>query len=137
ERLETTAAGEDADHALWDTYDGRHFRMDLRTAPLVRVFIARDIADDRWRMLVLAHHLILDHATLELLVQETEQILRGEEDSLPTPVPLRNYVAQTRLGLPLASYDAFFTELLGDAVEPTLPFGLSDVHGGLERPNQE
>ncbi len=41
----------------------------------------------------------------------------------------RTYVAQARLGVSQAQHEAFFSEMLGDIDEPTLAFGLQDVHG--------
>ena len=47
-------------------FDPRHYRLDVRQAPLMRVFIAHDAANARWVMLQLFHHLSMDHTTLEV-----------------------------------------------------------------------
>ncbi|PCF93431.1 AMP-binding protein, partial [Vreelandella nigrificans] len=71
----------------------------------------------------------MDHTTLELLVEEIALIQQGRADELPKPLPFRNFVAQTRLGVSLEEHEAFFKEQLGGVEEPTAPFGLLDVRG--------
>ena len=60
--------------------------------------------------------------------QEIESIRLGQASKLPVPVPFRNFVAQSRLGVPREEHEAFFRHMLSDVTEPTLPFGLTDVH---------
>ncbi|MCG1043648.1 hypothetical protein KQH60_14420, partial [Mycetohabitans sp. B8] len=43
--------------------------------------------------------------------------------------PFRNFVAHVRLSANQASHERFFTDMLADVSEPTLPFGLADVYG--------
>ncbi|MFC5771167.1 AMP-binding protein, partial [Thauera sinica] len=83
----------------------------------------------RWLLHILAHHLAIDHTTLDLLVEEAELIEQGREAELPAPVPFRHFVAQARLGVSQAEHEAFFHDMLGDIDEPTAPFGLTDVQG--------
>ena len=80
-------------------YDPRRYRLDVREAPLLRGFAAEEEKSGRWLLLILAHHLAMDHTTLEVLVQETEWIEAGRSDELSAPVPFRNFVAQARLGV--------------------------------------
>ncbi|HLL46741.1 MAG TPA: amino acid adenylation domain-containing protein, partial [Longimicrobiaceae bacterium] len=122
------AAG-DAAEQLYARFDPRHHRVDLRRAPLLRVVVAADPARDRWLLLLLWHHLTGDHTTVEVLLQEIQAHLLGRAESLPAPLPFRNFVAQARLGVSRAEHEAFFCELLGDVDEPTAPFGLADVQG--------
>ena len=109
--------------------DPGHFRFDVSHAPLLRSFITRDAAKDRWLLAILIHHMAADHTTLELMISETIAIQMGLEAELPNPVPFRNFVAQARLGVSKAEHDAFFTEMLGDISEPTMPFDVQDVQG--------
>ncbi|MBC8943728.1 Amino acid adenylation [Xenorhabdus indica] len=104
-----------------------HYRLNLSDAPLLRFVVAQE-TDGRWIALQLLHHLIGDHETLEVMHREVQAYLTGQEASLPAPVPFRNLVAQARLGVSQAAYTRFFTEMLADVTEPTLPFGLADVH---------
>jgi hypothetical protein len=113
--------------------DPRRVRIDVTQAPLLRCHIARDGAKQRWVMSVLSHHMVVDHTTLEVLVDEARAILRGEEDRLPPPPPFRAFVAQARLGVSQDEHRAFFERMLGDIDEPTAPFGLVDVRGDGRR----
>jgi amino acid adenylation domain-containing protein len=119
----------DAAERLLTLFDPRRFRIDVREAPLMRAFFARDDANGRWLLLLLNHHLAMDHTTLEILIGEVQAHLLGEADRLPPPLPFRNFVAQARLGVSEAEHEAFFCRILSDVDEPTAPFGLSDVQG--------
>lgn len=119
----------DAQQALLARYDPEHYRIDLKHAPLLRGFVTQDRNDGRWLLLILAHHIICDHTTGEILLEEIQAILTGHREHLPPPSPFRNFVAQARLGVSQAEHEAFFKEMLADVDEPTLPFGLRDVQG--------
>ncbi|NHB90350.1 non-ribosomal peptide synthetase, partial [Photorhabdus tasmaniensis] len=108
-------------------FDPHHHRLDLGEAPLLRFVVAQE-TDGRWIVLQLLHHLIGDHETLEVMHSEVQAYLIGQEDSLPDPVPFRNLVAQVRLGVSQEAHTRFFTEMLAAVDEPTLPFGLTEVH---------
>ncbi|MFF7400486.1 amino acid adenylation domain-containing protein [Streptomyces murinus] len=103
--------------------------MDITTAPLVHVTVAEVPGTTRWVALVQVHHLIQDHTAVDVLFAEVQAFLIGRAAELPTPLPFRNFVAQARLGIPVAEHEAFFTGLLGDVTEPTAPFGIVDVRG--------
>ncbi|PQQ26709.1 non-ribosomal peptide synthetase, partial [Photorhabdus luminescens] len=108
-------------------FDPRQHRIDLREAPLLR-FVAAQETDGRWILLQLLHHLIGDHETMEVMHREVRAYLAGQEESLPTPAPFRNLIAQARLGMSQAEHTRFFTDMLAGIDEPTLPFGLTEVH---------
>ena len=121
------SSGEPIADQLKRVYDPRRYRIDVRKPPLLRAYEAEDVEKGRWLLLLLVHHLAIDHTTLELLIEEAAQLERGGE--LPPPVPFRNFVAQARLGVSREEHESFFRELLGDVDEPTAPFGLMDVQG--------
>jgi len=114
---------------LHSRFDARHYRLDVRQAPLMRLVCAQDSVNDRWVAVLLFHHMALDHAALEVVQHEMQAFLLGQGGALPEAVPYRNYVAQVRLGVSREAHEAFFREMLGDLEEPTLPFGLQDVQG--------
>nr|WP_318246605.1 non-ribosomal peptide synthetase [Rhizobium sp. T1473] len=110
-------------------FDPRQDRIDLGRAPLLRIVIAREPGSGRWLLLQLLHHLIGDHTTLEVMHAEVRAVLEGRGHELAAPQPFRNLVAQARLGVDAKAHEAFFRAMLADIDEPTLPFGLSQVHG--------
>ncbi|OHV53272.1 non-ribosomal peptide synthetase [Photorhabdus temperata] len=108
-------------------FDPRQYRFDLNQAPLLRFVIAPE-TDGRWQVLQLLHHLIGDRTTMEVMHREVWAYLAGQSDNLPVPTPFRNLVAEARLGVSQAEHTRFFTDMLADVDEPTLPFGLIGVH---------
>ena len=89
------AAG-DAGQQLYTRFDPRRVRIDLRQAPMLRVCIAFDAAQNRWLMLTRWHHIIGDHTTNDVIQEEIQAHLLGRAELLTTSVPYRNVVAQSR-----------------------------------------
>ncbi|WP_422645819.1 amino acid adenylation domain-containing protein [Xenorhabdus ehlersii] len=112
---------------LTQRFDPCQHRIDLSQAPLLRFVIAQD-TDGRWILLQQLHHLIGDHTTLEVMNNEVQAYLTGRGDRLPAPVPFRTLVAQAQLGISQEEHTRFFTDMLAMVDEPTLPFGLTEVH---------
>ena len=129
EEVALDAAAGDVAAQLSERFNPRHYRLDVRQAPLLRIALAYDAHNDRWALVLLLHHLVSDHATLELLLEEVCAHMLGQQAQLPPPLPFRNFVAQARLGISQEEHEMFFRQMLGDVDEPTVPFGLSDVHG--------
>jgi amino acid adenylation domain-containing protein len=129
EEVSLNAAAGDIAEQLYARFDPRRYRLDVSQAPLLRALIAEDTANSRWVMVLMVHHLAVDHVTLGILQQEIRVRLQGSTDTLPAPLPFRNFVAQARLGVKPEEHEAYFKKLLGDVEEPTAPFGLTDVQG--------
>ena len=129
EELRFDATKGDIAEQLEKRFDPRHFRLDVGQAPILRIFIAHDAANARWVMLRIHHHLMEDHTTDELMSEEIHLHLQGQAHELLPPLPFRNFVAHTRLGIPAKEHEAYFRNMLAAVDEPTAPFGLMDVKG--------
>ncbi|QPQ89137.1 amino acid adenylation domain-containing protein (plasmid) [Burkholderia gladioli] len=116
-----------ANAQLLRRFDPQHHRIALTQAPLLRFVTARQ-PDGRWLLLELRHHLIGDHSTGEALNAEVRAFMTNEGSQLAAPQPFRNLVAQARLGISQEEHARYFRSQLAGIDEPTLPFGLTDVH---------
>jgi amino acid adenylation domain-containing protein len=104
-------------------------KMDVRQAPLVRLQVAPDPHSERWYALLQMHHLVADNTAQEIVLSEVAAYLQRPAPDLPEPVSYRNHVAQALAHSRLRDAQAFFRRKLADLDEPTIPFGLADVHG--------
>ena len=109
-------------------------QMDLSRAPLLRLTAAAEPGSGRWLAVLQTHHMVLDHAGLETVLEEIAALLAGRADALPEPLPFRDFVAQARLGASREEHERYFAALLGDVTEPTAPYGLLDVHEHRREP---
>ncbi|WP_146052411.1 non-ribosomal peptide synthetase, partial [Pectobacterium atrosepticum] len=125
--FEPTSA-DDVPAQLKKQTDPRTRRLDLNQAPLLSADIAHDAATGEWLLALGLHHLISDHMTLTLIVGEIRHLLQGQQDTLPTPLPYRNFIAQI-LSVPNTEHEAYFRERLADIDAPTIPFDLLDTQG--------
>jgi amino acid adenylation domain-containing protein len=128
QEVESDGHGDVAEQ-LWARFDPRHHRLDVRRAPMLQVYVARDAEHGCWLLLLQMHHLAGDHTTLEVMDGEIRAYLVGQAHELPAALPFRSYVAQARLGISREEHEAHFRALLGDIEEPTAPFGVLDVRG--------
>ncbi|WP_248751506.1 non-ribosomal peptide synthetase [Pseudomonas sp. MWU15-20650] len=110
-------------------FDARRYRLDISQAPLIRLMYAQDPANQRVVVVLLYHHIALDHTAFDVVLREMQGYLLGHAAPTAVPMPYRNYVAQARLGVSEQEHEQFFRQMLGDVEEPTLPFGLQDVRG--------
>ena len=129
EEVELNGVDGDAATRMYAQLDPRRNRLDVRQAPMMRAYVGYNAAKDRWLLSLLIHHLSGDHTTEELIEEEIEAQLSGQEHLLPAPVPFRNLVVQARFGMSQEEHEAFFRKMLADVVEPTAPFGLLNVQG--------
>ncbi|KAF9153201.1 hypothetical protein BGX20_004977, partial [Mortierella sp. AD010] len=115
-----------ADQVLRFT-DPREHRIDLTQAPLMRFVIAQDI-DGSWAVVYMTHHIIGDNSTVAIMMNEIQMFMEGQAQTLLTPVPFRNLIAQVRSGPSVQVHEQFFANMLSDIDTPAFPYGLSDIH---------
>ncbi|GFM76939.1 non-ribosomal peptide synthetase [Pseudomonas cichorii] len=113
---------------LQQASDPRHLRMDLTKAPLLSARIVQDPQSRRWLLALLDHHLISDHVSLAIILEEIQTIMQDRRDKLPVPLPYRDFVAQTLASTP-EIHEAYFSERLAVIDTPTAPFDLLDIQG--------
>jgi amino acid adenylation domain-containing protein len=136
-RLEVTDlaledSGNDVIELLYEAARYQEIRLDIRAAPLMRVWRAHDPRNGRWLLLQVMHQLVGDHSSLERLREEIEVHMEESAAPLPPPIPFRNFVARVRHTSKEVDHKAYFTRELGDVDEPTLMFGVSGVVSGRE-----
>ncbi|WP_428244384.1 amino acid adenylation domain-containing protein [Gynuella sp.] len=115
-------------------FDLDSYRIDIRQAPMIQAKVCFDAPNQRWLMYWLCHHLIEDVTTLQLMLQEVQAYMNGQEHRLPPSVPFRQFVAYSKAKASDHSYESFFRKKLGDIVEPTNPFGLTPNTNSEEAP---
>ena len=128
EEVQLDPSAGDAAEQLKAHCDPRRCRMEVRRAPMMRLIVARDAAQDRWVGMQLYHHLTLDHATAEMMNTEVQLCLSGQLRELPEVLPFRCFVAHIQQRLAQHEYESFFRQMLGGTSEPTTPFGLVEAH---------
>ncbi|MXV13445.1 amino acid adenylation domain-containing protein, partial [Xanthomonas sp. LMG 8992] len=106
--------------------DPRRVRLDLRQAPILAAYVARDPATGEWLLALLNHHIVCDHIAQDQILSEIQAVLQGQQATLPAPKPYRDFIART-LAVSEAEHEAYFRAQLGDVDEPTAPFGVLDV----------
>ncbi|WP_145956931.1 non-ribosomal peptide synthetase, partial [Xenorhabdus miraniensis] len=125
------ASGDNVLAQLQAHIDPRLRRLNLNQAPLLTADIAHDPNSHEWLLALSFHHLIGDHMTLTLIVDEIRLLLQGGAEELPNSPPYRNFIAQI-LNVPPSVHEDYFRARLADIDAPTAPFGLLNVQGNGE-----
>ena len=84
--------------------------------------------------LLLTHHLILDHTSMEILVHELRTLMANPQAPLCRLLPYRNFIAPTRSGVTRERARGFLHSHVGDVEEPTAPFGVVDMQAKRAKP---
>ncbi|MDO8043116.1 amino acid adenylation domain-containing protein, partial [Janthinobacterium sp. SUN137] len=103
--------------------------MNLAKAPMLQINAAREPGTERHFFVIQLHHIVADHAGLEIIRRELEACVAGRAEELPQPVPYRQFVAHALHQASNNDAQAYFSKVLGDVTEPTAPFNLLNVHG--------
>ncbi|WP_405596927.1 amino acid adenylation domain-containing protein, partial [Pseudoalteromonas sp. Ld18] len=107
---------------------GNH-KIDIEEAPLLRLQVLVDESDGKVYALFKHHHLITDHVSVGLILEELSMCIEGRNDELPVQVPYREFVAKSLYRAETLDSEAFFKSRLGCVEESTLPFGFTDILG--------
>ena len=113
EEVEVDGGGGDVGEQLYERFNPRRNRIDVRRAPLLRLYIAEDREQGCWVMLQLLHHLVMDHSTLEVLQTEIQAHMQGQAERLPAPQPFRNLIAEARLGGSKEEHEEYLPAVAG------------------------
>ncbi|SLM64223.1 MULTISPECIES: non-ribosomal peptide synthetase [Dickeya] len=108
-------------------------RIDLTRPPLLHMVVAYDEGQARWHAVMAIHHLVDDIASLQILLADIQAFLTGQGESLPAPVPFRQHVARLQHDRDTQQPLAFFSEMLADVTEPSVPFNLKSGHVNGQR----
>jgi amino acid adenylation domain-containing protein len=134
EEVRLDAADGDIAEQLRMRFSPRCLRLDVRQAPLMRLFAAYDPLRGEWLLMELAHHLSTDHTALEEMQAQVQSELLLRPDRLPRPVPFRNFLSQLKMRK--SEHVAFFRRMLAQTTVPTAPFGILDTRGDGTRITQ-
>ncbi|WP_052709811.1 non-ribosomal peptide synthetase [Pseudoalteromonas piscicida] len=104
-------------------------QMDLKSGPLLRVIVASQGDSDERYILLQWHHIISDHVAFEVIQKELKLYSQGLQQQLLTPVPYREFIAHSLHQEKENDAEQYFTNMLSDVSEPSLPFNLINVQG--------
>lgn len=104
-------------------------RFDITEAPLCRLVVGKKKKSEEFLVLLQHHHLIMDHVGAELLQQELNHYLTNGVTAQRSNPSYRNVIAYAQHQASNNDSRQYFSEYLGDVVEPTLLFELSDIEG--------
>jgi len=122
--------GRDPGDQLRERMQPEHQRLQLSRAPLIRMQITDCDLNGCCYALIQIHHLICDNGSLDTMFRELLAFMQGRGNELPTPMAYRSHVLEVLANEDSNSAKAFFRQKLGDVAEPTLAFGVEDLHGG-------
>lgn len=107
-------------------------KLDLRTAPLMKLLTARSKENGDWYALLVTHF-VCDDNSLEALLSEVASGLDSPAMERPKPPAYRDHIAQIVARARVQDSEEFFSTKLGDVKNPTAPFGLHAVHPDSEQ----
>ncbi|MBY0572817.1 MAG: amino acid adenylation domain-containing protein, partial [Undibacterium sp.] len=108
-------------------------RMELTSAPLLKVMIGQDAESEKNFVFLQLHHIIMDNEAFGLLFAEIAMVCAGTLELLPEPAPFRDFVAHALHQAQHNDAERFFSAMLSDIEETTAPFNLleTQAEGGL------
>ncbi len=102
--------------------------IELSKTP-IKLRTYEDKINDKYYLILDQHHIVIDHISVEIIMEEMGIYVSGESDTLD-PAPLyRNFIGYTLNQNLINKSEAYFKPRISEIEEPTLPFGLSNVQG--------
>ncbi|WP_304116510.1 amino acid adenylation domain-containing protein [Mycolicibacterium bacteremicum] len=123
----------DADEAAALELQARTRPFDLARGPAIR-FVLAELPDARWRLVVVAHHIVIDGWSLPVFVSELMALYGAGGDTavLPAARPYRDYIGWLAARDPQISRQRWRTHLDGlDGPTMLTPALSGEVVGGL------
>lgn len=102
--------------------------MDLTQAPAMHLYEVADKANDANYMVLLWHHIMMDHIGMRRIIQEVAAHYTGEYVNLPKPALYREFVGKARYIQSHTDYLSYFKPRLESIEEPTLCYDFSDIN---------
>ena len=115
---------EDVAGQICEKFHPSRYQIDFSRAPLMLVVIAHDRENNRWLMLQLLHHLVIDDVSRKIIREEIRSYQEGCFDELPAAPQFSGVLATLHADDEKAEHRSFFRQMLADVEEPTIPFGL-------------
>ncbi len=122
-------SSKDIPSQLFAQTDPYRHRLDISQAPLISADITYNPQDGEWLLALCCHHILNDHMSLELIINEINALLHHRTEHLPPALPYRHFIAQS-LKVPASDHEDYFRQMLADVDAPTAPFGILDVYSG-------
>ncbi|MCJ8271228.1 MAG: amino acid adenylation domain-containing protein, partial [Psychrosphaera sp.] len=102
--------------------------INLEQAPMLSLTVYHNEESDEYVIRLLNHHLVFDQVSVQVIEQELAAIVAGQLEKLTPPRQYREFVAHAAEQAKKRDESAFFSQMLKDVTEPTLPFGLATLH---------
>jgi amino acid adenylation domain-containing protein len=106
--------------------------FDLARAPLIATRILPPSTHRKWRLELMIHHIIVDQISDMIVMDEVARIMQGQQASLPSAPPMREFVGRALARTPIDA-QRFFATMFEGVREPTHPFGLTDPRADTQR----
>ncbi|AXT32871.1 non-ribosomal peptide synthetase [Pseudoalteromonas tunicata] len=107
---------------------GAH-RIELESAPLMQLQAMDDQGNGRIYVVLKVHHLLIDHVSLDILMEELALIDADAHHQLPDVTPYRHFIARILNNNQSLASSVYFRDMLSSYIQPSYPFGLSEING--------
>ena len=106
-------------------------QMNLHAAPLLTlkaVYAPASEHSTAQHFLILQyHHLVMDHISVDILMEEVQAYIDGQTSRMAAPLPYRNFVAHALVQANREEGPKYFSEQLSHIDTVTAPFAISEL----------